>query len=533
MKRKFVALYTSAMCVSSLSLAMPSAYVSKFGALPITNTTEADLIRDTEDAQTVWVLPPKIGLTTFSGFWASGNLGFCPGLKNLYKASNNLDNQIIALSSRVGDLVPDIEQKKKELERAQQQLAEAAKAPGMDQLISLEDEVANLEERKLQIIALLETCEQACDVLAQEYRSVKESAQSARESLTDLRNERQELAQDYDRLKSIVDERQEEVDDATSAHALALEKLQDIKTSLRSLYAEDSRIEGGFATIDYNLGWKKAVAALEQEYPEFEFRQIPTANVRVNAAFVSAASEQSYRESVPAILDYSLAGLPFLPWGEKKADLSSMPDSLDGNLRLSLIGACPLATENFFDDSTGSVLSDEGGKPLFGLSIQYDYPAAYKTHVTASYNLYKVYERVAKSGTRGGFFSSKSYSDVAESSWAEDEFSIDWQIEDPNSSYDEKKREEIKTHIKAELIDRALNSLAQPIPGRPEFAAPAPAALTFIAKPPAGSCERATALGVIAPPRAVSNNLSMSRRKKLGRLKLPLCWLERRRLKNE
>ncbi|MGE0172134.1 MAG: hypothetical protein AB7T49_05085 [Oligoflexales bacterium] len=463
-----------AWCSASVALSVPSAYVSKFGALPIQNTTQSDLVRDTESSQTVWVLPPRTGLTKFTGFWASGNLGFCSGLKNLYTASNNIDNQITSLTTELGSLASELGEKKAALDEAKKDLAKVSSTPSMEPILALETQIESLEFRRSELLTSLESCEETCDELKEEYRANKESVRTIRTDLKKLRDKRGEAVQEYDRLKAIADARQEEFDTFNNNYLAALEKLEQVKSTLRSLYANDARIEGGYAMIDYDLGWRKSVSSLEQEYPDFDFRQVPTANVRLNAALVSASSENGYFDSIPAILDYSLDGVPYLPWGENQSELSSLPDVLSGSIRLSLIGACPLATDKFFDESTGTVLSDNSGNPLFGVALQYQYPAAYKTKVTASYNLWKVYEKVVKNGKRGGFFSTKAYAEVVEKPWTSDEFQIDWKIEDPNSIYTEKVRAEIQDHLKSQLMNRLLSIVGNPVPGKPEVTMPAP-----------------------------------------------------------
>lgn len=58
---------------SALILAVPSAFISKCGALDIDNKTTSTLLRDHENCKTAWVLPPSFGLVNISGYMANGN----------------------------------------------------------------------------------------------------------------------------------------------------------------------------------------------------------------------------------------------------------------------------------------------------------------------------------------------------------------------------------------------------------------------------------------------------------------------------
>jgi hypothetical protein len=140
----------------------------------------------------------------------------------------------------------------------------------------------------------------------------------------------------------------------------------------------------------------------------------------------------------------------------------ALPSVLSGNVRMSVVGACPIAIKNFFKDAGYEIKQDAEGLPAFAISATYEYPVSYNYKVTASYNLYKFYEQIKKQGTSGGFFSSRSYSEVVENKSDSDMFSIDWKVEDPQSAMNQEKRDQITKDLKAQLMDRVLRQIAQP-----------------------------------------------------------------------
>jgi hypothetical protein len=162
------------------------------------------------------------------------------------------------------------------------------------------------------------------------------------------------------------------------------------------------------------------------------------------------------------ILDYNINGMRYLPWAERNTEMTALPSVMTGSIRLSTIGACPIHMKDFFAGTGFEVSRDNTGSPSFAINATYEYPVSYKYKVTASYNLYKFYEQIKRQGSKGGFFSSRSYSEVIENKEDKDMFKIDWQIEDPASSITQEQRDQISRDLKADLMNRVLVQIAQP-----------------------------------------------------------------------
>jgi len=443
--------------------AIPSAFVSRHGALPIVNHTNSTLLRDSENSATVWVMPPTAGTTEFKGLVPSANLSFCSGIRELALATTDIDRRVAALSRKYEQLEPDLKAAEKSLADARTAAAKFAEREDIKLMLSLEDNVENLETRRTAAITAMETCTQNCEELREEADRLRSEISKAREDLRLFRNENRIALRDFERANASVDAAERNYE-SVGSHVNRLRRdLIALNGDVMGMYATKGKLEGGIAQIDYNTGWEANIKNLETQYRGFQFQAIPTSNAHIDAHIVGAADQDSYYQSLPMLLDYTINGVKYVPWGTTDQTAAAVPSVIAGNFRLSTLGACPIADPRFFD-GTGFT-PDRGAlsTPKFAISATYQYPVAYKFKVTASYNLYKFYEQIKRHTESGGFFSSKSYSETLEKALDSDTFKIDWQIEDPNSEYDAKTRQQITAELKKNLMERVLQTMAQPV----------------------------------------------------------------------
>ena len=455
---------------SNIAAAIPSAYVSRFGSLPIQNSTNSTLLRDAEKSQTVWVLPPTAGRTEFKGLYRSANLTFCPSIKNLATATGEINLRIANLYKRREDLQPEMEAAEKALRHAQERLGQVAASQGMTEVILVQDQVDSLEKKREKLVTDLNTCTQACAQVLEEFHRVGDDLRATKDRLTLLQDANRDEVRQYNLAKAGVEQARESFDTVGERVNRLQASLTELSSQVFAMYGTMGKLEGGNAQIDYSTGWTENVGKLSSEFPQFSFNQIPTANARIYANIIGASSEENYYSSLPAILDYTINGMKYVPWGDSDYTQAALPSVLTGNVRLSTLGACPIADSTFFQGTGMTAVAGDAGTPLFSISASYEYPVAFKYKVTASYNLYKFYEQIKRSGTSGGLFSSSSYSEVLENKIDRDAFSIDWLIEDPNSDMDSKKRAEITNELKKDLMNRVLVTIAQP--GIPQSSSP-------------------------------------------------------------
>ncbi|MEZ4742132.1 MAG: hypothetical protein R3B45_06775 [Bdellovibrionota bacterium] len=449
---------------SHQAISMPSAYVSKHGSLLINNSTNSTLLRDTDKSQTVWVLPPTSGKTEFRGLVPSSNLGFCSGISALIKASNSIDARIGKLADKQTELLPDLIDAEKDLKTALEEKGEVANDPIIKEMVMLQNEIILLEGQEQDYIDQLENCNSSCDAITSSLNEVSMHLHEQRIYLRDLQKEQRDATRQLQRVEAKVEAAEQVYQLIQQRYDFLTLKLAGLSNQLLDLYAQKGKLEGGTALIDYNTGWDDNIISLEKNYPQYDFKAIPTNNARIHANIVGAADKESYYESLPAILDYSIEGIAYIPWGTNQHEQTSLPSTLSGNVRLTTLGACPIAFKNFFQDTGFEPERDNLTNPKFSISVTYKYPVSYNFNVKASYNLYKVYEEIKKGGGKSGFFSTKSYSEVLQNEPAKDTFSIEWSVEDPESNLSEEKKRKITAEIKKDLINRVLTSVSQPIP---------------------------------------------------------------------
>lgn len=454
-----------ALWLGSPAMASPTAYNSKCGAITIDNFTDATLLRDTEDCKQIWVLPPSSGITKLTGYTPSGALGFCGEVKDAQKASREMLNSIAETNEGLKDLQPAYKKAKERKLKAQAEHNELLKVAELKQLDDMETELSDVKDRIDVVLNSISNCATNCNELETEYRNLKENRQRLINDIRALRKQNLATAKKFDQSKA-------ELTAATEAYSLVGDEITQIakrqtefRELLHGMLLALSRYEGGFAHIDYNTRWEEAVDQLTAKYgDQYQFSKIPTKDARIFANLVGANNEETYLSSMPAILDYSINGLKFQPFGEERTlEMSSLPSHLSGSIRMSLMGGCPLRYSNFLQQDGLVPNESTPDNYNFAISATYSYPAAYKLKMTASYNLYKMYEKIVQSSSRGGFFSSRSHTSVVENKIDRDAFNIDWDVEDPDSKYSESERQKIASELKQELIGRVLGAMAQPI----------------------------------------------------------------------
>ena len=274
---------------SSLSaFAVPSLYNGHPGAEPIKNTTAANVIRDSQSAKVAWVMPPAIGATEMSEFYSTGNIGFCPSLQSLFSATN-------ALAERMEGLVASVKEDEKTLKLAETDLlaeikakSELAVSMSAKDLILLDNEISAKQDTIFLLLESLDSCSEDCTEIAEEY-------QSENTELNTLKDERAKLGRENraaDRALKQADAKITAARDIMDTVGTRIDKLlvriTSLNTSINDMYAGRGKLEGGFATIDYQTGWQKAVAKLSEQNPSIDFSKIPTRNTRIHANFIGA-----------------------------------------------------------------------------------------------------------------------------------------------------------------------------------------------------------------------------------------------------
>jgi hypothetical protein len=446
--------------------AAPSAFeAKKCGALNITNTTTSTVVRDHEDCSKVWVMPPDMGIATTKHFKRSGNLGFCAEMKDLQAGSRKISKKIAALSIKIDEQTPEILKAQKKVEIAKKNLARFAATDEVKTFRELTNQKEDNEVRLSEIEDKLDSCNSSCDALEANYKDLRKEKKRLNFEMRNLRKINRIKITNFERAKAKVEAAQENLDFQSDLVLNIVAKQKKLHAIVFGIYKDYAKIEGGSVTIDHDLHWNENLKELESKYGEYNFSKVPTKEARLNANFIGTTDKNTYLNSLPALLDYSIAGFKYLPYGEQStSDIVSIPNNIQGDLRLSLIGGCPYYYENFLDEkvSGDSLTADSNLNQKefsYGLSMSYLYPVVYRFNLEAKYNLYKFYKKVVRSGSSGGFFSSRSWKKVTETKTDRDTFEITWL--DEGELYTKEEKEQIRKTLKTELTARALQNMGQ------------------------------------------------------------------------
>lgn len=450
---------------SGQAAAAPSAYSSGFGTLDLVNETSSTLVRDSDDPSLIWVLPPSSGQKAYvSSFQANQNLDFCDNVSSLSKASNSLAKRIATIAEGFGEIDLEVKLAEENAERQKVIVAEFSAMPELSKLITIEDQVADLKSRREDLLQKLDTCvEDLCYKVKDEFQEVRALLREKEAYLYELAKANVELSKQYNRANAKLKVYESIYDDSLRKKQELLSQVIEVESLIMGLYASKAKLEGGYAGIDFDSMWDANVKALSKAYPSYEFRPIQTKNTRIFANVVGPSKNYDYYESLPALLDYSIAGQAYLPAGEIP-DLGSdhaLPSKISGALRLSILGACPLEKKDFFKDVN---LAQKTSTVPFSISASFSYPLLYSYKLKVKYNLYKVYEIIKRSGTKGGLFSSKSYRELIEKTNMDDALTFDW--DDQAQAYTKDEKLEIQREIKKSFVDKTLAAMAEPVKGK-------------------------------------------------------------------
>jgi hypothetical protein len=449
------------------AFAVPAGFNNgKCGALSLKNTSTSSLLPDSEDCSLVHVLPPIGGKSKIQSFTPSGNLSFCPAMKTLHQAVTKVTEKYSDFVDKEEKLEPELIEAAKVLNEAKLRAAELLSSGSNLEISNLEDMLIEVNSRIETIMTQMESCtENTCSLIQDELAAKKLERRDVKKRLINLQNKNRADILSSKKATAKVTAASENYELILGRYDSIRQKISSLSLEIFSMYSTYGKLEGGFAEIQYNSGWQDNVAKLALENPNLRFNSIQTKNARLHTNLIGSNNQSAYLASLPAVLDYQIAGLKYQPWGEETPnELNAMPDNIQGSLRLSLIGGCPAQYEDFLEtDSLKEREVSSSSFPVFGIAATYQYPVSYHLKMKASYNLYKMYEEAKKSGHSGGFFTSGSYTDVSTKKLDKDIFSIDWAVEDPDSIYNEDKRFKVEREVRQILLERILVNMAQPV----------------------------------------------------------------------
>ncbi|MCA9508890.1 MAG: hypothetical protein KC505_10760 [Myxococcales bacterium] len=250
---------------SSLTLAAPSAFVSKCGALAIQNNTTSTLLRDHENCKTVWVSPPTFGLVNISGYMANGNLGLCQEVKDVQKLSHSLTERMNSISQEIMDLSVSYKERQEEVIEAKKNVFNLENLPEIREIIDVEEKLPIMEKTIERLYSQLATCAAECSSLKEELRLKKEEKQELKDRLSTLKDHYFELALDHRFAKSELESAEYALHNIYADIDSRNNKLTALKTTLQQWLLFYSKLEGGTAHLNYDTRWTQKIATASSE----------------------------------------------------------------------------------------------------------------------------------------------------------------------------------------------------------------------------------------------------------------------------
>lgn len=441
------------------AMAVPTLYPADFNPT-LRNTTNSNILADTDSRLRYFVLPPSDAVAQVSGLHAvTANVGFCREIAKLQKYNADTLDLLNKMKTKDFETKNLLEQQNTKLVHAKEELSKFITAASLQELDALDAKVVQLEKRLDELYLKLKNCRtHDCAALNRDV----EDTQLLRNELVTKRFELSAAnlmaANEYERKKVFVAGLKNNVEELQNSWRTIQNDLKDLYSEFNRMFDAHAAREGGRVTIKYQSGWTDNVSRLRQLNPGYSFEQIQTKNVNIKAGAYSKNS------LIPggSILAFDVGGQS----ANAVLSLESYPEGFTGHAVLNLLGVCPLLHPDWFDVGITNSVQDLN----YGITIGYEYPAAMKYEVTAHYNMYRMYELIKAQGNDGGFFSTSTWSDHDEEEFFKDAFRVDWKVQDERQqlSFDQKMavnsdlRRQVLSRMAGEVImnDRSTNPIA-------------------------------------------------------------------------
>ena len=421
----------------------------------ITNTTDSGLLSDDHDPRKIYVLPPNVAeASTGVAHSPTTHLGFCREMRDLQSITRDITAQMKDLSDQKVEAQKENDKIFEDLKKARKEAAAFVEEKQLGTIKDLDDRIQDMEDRLTVLYQSAETCSSACEQINEDISNTEHDRTQARRDRRALAQQHAEDVRIYDRKKAVVAALEQNYKDANNNYNQLLREYNQLHTDFYNMYSTYSKLDGMTVSFTYKSHWDQNVATLRAANPNLEFVKIATENAKVYASLMGV-------KDVPgnsAIISYLSPGKV----EEDHMSYPSFPTAIQNEVILSLVGACPIQHPEYFDIREGS----GADKMAYGVTISYDYGVTMQLKAEAKYNMYKMYQKIVSSGSSGGFFSSRSWSNVEEHTFFRDSFHIAWDIQDPQNNVSEPRRLEIEHEMRAHIMDRIANIALPMTPNR-------------------------------------------------------------------
>ncbi|MGE3607943.1 MAG: hypothetical protein AB7I27_00045 [Bacteriovoracaceae bacterium] len=442
--------------LSEASFATPTIYPKDITLLSkISNSTNSNLVADDSDVNVIWVMPPNVAISKVSGLHTiTANVGFCQELANLQGYSEMMSRKMKDLELKELDSEEEVKAIEVKLSAARQDYAQYVAANNLIELQSIDDRLATVDQQIETLNEKLSSCQENCNEYLSQIKQLKTERAQLTSTRLSLLTQRMKEAREMQRKKALVEAYQQDLKDKDERWSKLRSDLDSLRTKFNEMYKTFGQLEGARASISFESEWDKNINQLQQQNPGFDFKRILTQNAQITTNIVGINSFPT----TGAIMGYDIAG----NHSEGKISFSSYPQSMAGNVRLSLIGTCPILHPEWFKITTDNSIN----QMKYGMVVSYEFPSTFEVDVTAKYNMYKIYQKIVSSGRSGGFFSTRHWTSIEEKTFFKDDFKVSWNEQDSANSLTEEQKADYEREIRNNIFGR-LASLGLPAVSNP------------------------------------------------------------------
>lgn len=453
MKKTNLALTLVGLSIVGNAYSLPTIYPTKVTYLSdIKNTTNSNLVADDTDERVFYVMPPNSAKASVLGLHTmNANVGFCREMADTQTYSRNITKKINDLADEEVMMWNEISAVADKVSKARKELADHVTLTKMDDFVALENRILEIELRLTSLYEQLSKCTSIslCNSMRGEVSELRAEKINATNEKRKIAQVMRQETRDYERKKAAVDALLEDKAEKEERVSKIRVRLASIRENFHQMYSSFGNMEGARASISFKSNWDSNIERLRQENPMFDFKKIETQNAVITSNIVDLASVPSGG----AILGYDIGGNK----EQGKLMLSKYPETFDGNIRLSLLGTCPVLHPDYFDIN----LPNGTDEMAYGLTVTYEYPSVFLAEAKVTYNMHKMYQKIMKSGSSGGFFSTRSWSSVEERTFFEDSFKVEWLEQDSGNSIPDAQKAEWEREMRNNVFSR-LGSIGLP-----------------------------------------------------------------------
>ncbi len=449
-------LLSTCMLTSGQAFAEPTLYPTDITVLSsVKNDTNSNLLADAADPKTVWVMPPNTASAAVSGLHSkTANMGFCAEMRDLKDYSRELSAEIKDLMKKRIAKQEELSGLLKRADSLREEAEKFAAERNLSELAELDVRISSAESRLSDLYTASDSCTENCDLISQEIETVIKAKSEMMIMRNEMVRDNTQDQKDYNKKKKVADAALKAYQNQKNVYMELVQELTVVQTTFRDTFQSFGKMEGARAGIIYKSNWDENVQKLRSENPGFNFSKTATKNAQLmtELAGVGDIDPQGAVKSI-AVGGEMKNGAVLYP---------AYPESLSSNVVLSLIGACPMEHPEYFDLTESEVTDMQ-----YGVIITYEYDTVFTASATATYNMYKMYQKIVTGGSSGGFFSSRSWTNTEEKNFFEDSFIVSWN--DPENTIPQEEKDIREQEMRRAVLFRLANLAIPLTPNRAEI----------------------------------------------------------------